>query len=279
MSDSILVAPTIEPIASGYTDETHTESIHYSPSQLKMWKKCPKQWYWRYERGISKPPKAVMGAGKCVHSTAEAHYTDLMNGHAHWTPQRSAEYARNQWAMIAGGIDWDLEQKRSSGWTDAIASVSMSHGLFIASVVEPPIYVEHRMEVRFPGISRTFVMRIDSIHATDTALVVRDIKTQWDNPKPPLAGDLEQMAMYVAAVRADLRMSHTRGILDLVSAHNAEPVPVDTGNVAVRRVLGDLKAMDRGVRSRAFVRNTGGWWCSEKWCGWYRDCMQVDQDE
>lgn len=279
MQDPITDPPVVIPIASGYTDESHQESIHYSSSQLKMWKTCPKRWYWRYVRGIKKPPKAVMSAGKCVHSTAEAHYNDLMNGLGRWTIQQCSEYARNQWAMSTQSIEWGLEKWKVPQWTDAIASVAMSHCLFIAASEEPPIYVEHRMEVRFPGIERTFVMRIDSIHAHDEAIVVHDIKTQWDKTKPPLPTDHEQVALYVAAVRADMHFARTVGVLDVVSARHAEPVAVDSGSVAVRRILSDLRSMDRGVRARAFVRNTSGWWCSDKWCGWYSDCMKGDNDE
>jgi CRISPR/Cas system-associated exonuclease Cas4 (RecB family) len=48
------------------------DSPHMSHSQVAMWQRCPKQFEYRYEKGIKRPPSVVMASGTSVHNTLEA---------------------------------------------------------------------------------------------------------------------------------------------------------------------------------------------------------------
>jgi len=87
---------------------------HLSASSISTLQKCPKQYEFRYIKGIINPPNAALVTGKVAHKTFETYYNDALTSAQRLTAKQAAELSgdtleeyrkENEDAMSASEVD------------------------------------------------------------------------------------------------------------------------------------------------------------------------------
>jgi len=156
---------------------------HLSPSSLGMFRRCPRQWYLRYVKGIKEAPGEALVIGSMFHETLEWNYQQKIESHEDRPLSEVVEYlgdaAVPKVLEEAGGaseVKWDVggdvalavDRARS----DAERITTAYHHSVLPRV--QPVAVEQRFEWRPEGFPLPIIGYIDTI--TDDARIV-DTKT------------------------------------------------------------------------------------------------------
>lgn len=64
---------------------------YLSASAISTLQNCPRQFEFRYVKGIVIPPNAALATGSCVHKTLETYYKDAISSRERLTPEQAGE--------------------------------------------------------------------------------------------------------------------------------------------------------------------------------------------
>jgi hypothetical protein len=110
---------------------------YLSASQINMYLRCGKQYYFRYILGISSPPAIAMTMGSAVHETYEPMYQDVIEGKGLWKPEVAQEYSVFQLEAKAEEDDLPLRGREKDEAVSVVRNVVGSYSTFVAPYVKP----------------------------------------------------------------------------------------------------------------------------------------------
>lgn len=248
--------------------EKEVELDHLSPSSIRMYMRCPRQWWYRYVLGMKIAPDGGLVSGIAFHNAAERCLTEKIETGEDAPPDEAAEIARDE---------------AEKGLETAILAEDQSKGSVIDKAVRfattwaeealpeaEPDKVEEEWELDLGEVR--VIGRIDMI-AKDGTVV--DWKTS--SKAPPKAESLAanpQTGLYSAATGSD-KMTFVHLVDSKTKGVRVEPVSIPSDLIDQSRRLSEELAVDvaGACRSGIFPRNTDGWHCSARWCGYYKRCM------
>ena len=174
----------------------------FSPSQIKLFRKCPEQFRLRYVKGIRTPPQKALLWGNCDHRAAETNFHQKVLSQADLPIDDVLDAFRD-------AVDFEIDQAggvSEVNWGDEPAGKVIREivddgtrlaGLYheaIAPKVQP-VAVEEWVECELPGITIPMRGRID----VRTEAIVLDRKTTSSSKQSVTPENLLQGRIYAAA--------------------------------------------------------------------------------
>jgi RecB family exonuclease len=244
------------------------ELDHLSASSIRMYMRCPRQWWYRYVEGIKIAPDGGLVSGIAFHNAAEDCLTEKIATGENAPPEKAGEVARDE---------------AEKGLENAVLLEDQSKGSVIDKAVRlaqnwaekalpdaKPSTVEESWELDLGDV--TVIGRIDMVE--DDGTVVDWKTTSKTPPKPADLAANPQTGLYSAAT-GSTKVKYVHIVDTKTKGVNVVPVDVPEEMVANARDIATETALDvaGAVRSGYFPRNCEGWHCSPRWCGYYNRCM------
>lgn len=265
---------------------------HVSASQLDMLARCGEQYRRVYLEGERQPPGIALVKGTGLHGGAEANFRQKIETH---TDMRLRDIVDASVAAydeaIAGGVAFTpLEASRGVGLVlaegrDDVAELATVHAKHQAPQYQP-LAVEQEVRLELPG--KPLLGYVDLIAEANyvdgkppeqRTVAVVDLKTSGKRKSQKEADTSTQLTVYAAAaptlgieadeMRLDVLVQTKSGTTRQVLATTRDSR--DFAALAAR-----LNAYHATLAAGTFVPASPlSWWCSPKWCGFYRTCPYV----
>jgi RecB family exonuclease len=266
--------PAVADAGKAGPGERRPEKRHLSFTQLNMFLRCPRQYEYRYIRGLKVPHSGAMVQSRVWHQTVELNYRQKIDSDRDLALGEMQEFFAAQFdaALAAEEIAFEPGEKPGTLKDQGTAIVAAHHKTIAPEV--RPLLVEERFTVDlvddFP---------FDLVGVWD--LVERD-GTIADNKaygKTPRQEDLDkdlQFTAYALGFRA------TRGEIEpglrmdaIVKTKNPKAVQLHTRrtNDDCRWLLRLIEQVGTAINSGIFYPNPNGWHCSPRFCGYWGLCM------
>lgn len=268
------VEPTIPSSGAPGPTEGRPEKRHLSFTQLNMFLRCPRQYEYRYIRGIKAPPSGAMVQSCVWHETLERNYRQKIDSDRDLALGEMQEFFAAQFDAALAGEEIAFEPDEKPGkLKDQGTAIVAAHHRTIAPAVRP-LLVEERFTV---DLGEDFPF--DLVGVWD--LIERD-GTIVDNKsysKAPRQEDLDKDLQFTAYALG-YRTTHGRAEPGLrmdaiVKTLNPKAVQLHTRrtNDNCRWFPGLIEEVGRAIDSGTFYPNPNGWHCSPRFCGYWGLCM------
>lgn len=245
---------------------------YYSSTQLEMFRRCPRQYEYRYIKGIKSPPNSALVLGSAVHKGIEHNYRRKFEKKRP-APADEVFDAYDQ-AFEKGKYGIEFEEAEGQV-KDKGYAMSKLHYNDIAPTVQPTQQPEFEFLVDMEGVSKPVKGFIDVIGTTDVGRnVVIDNKTAGKK-KTQFETDLsDQLTMYHYAHKVKFGKKPDALALDVMIGNKSG---VDKQRLVTRRTDEQIKgfvetvqSIDSSIRAGNFPPTNQSSVCS--WCGYNRQC-------
>jgi len=253
---------------------------HLSATQLTMLSRCGLQYYWRYIKGIRRPPGSAATLGKGTHRAIEANLRAKMS----WGQLLSEEEVKQK-AAEATAAAWDEEppqlddDERAAGadkvkgeLVDTAVVLASLHHKQAAPKIEP-IAIEQEFTIEIDGSPYDLLGYKD----IETATHIRDTKTPGKTPSADAAERSVQLTLYHLETKLRTGEDKRVALDNLVKGRSPKYVPLEAGRTEAdhAQLLHRVEAAVRTIEAGNFTpANPDDWCCSPKWCGWWDQCPQ-----
>lgn len=246
---------------------------HQSPSQVGMFEKCPRQYWWRHIKKRTRPPTIAMVRGRGPHEGRDVSMQRKLRGEDQLTQEELADVVRDR-------VHHDFLEEidlADEGTREVVRDRTVDTAIDMAQVdaeafhpTLDPLLIEEEIDWEPPGYGIGIKGIVDLVQTNGEPV---DLKT--GSPKPAIEYGL-QLITYDLLLRSKLGRSSGTARLQGIKGLKAGPKPVETtleiDDAARQRVLNRYAAMKETVSKGAFPPNPQGWWCSKKWCGYADVC-------
>lgn len=259
---------------------------HISQTQLESYCRCPEAYRRRYLEKEIIPPGIAAIKGTSMHHSAAVNFRQKIDTREDIPVSEFKELAAESFetAVHGGFVLSEEDQQRSVGIVlgeakDQAVAMAEFHATSQAPEYQP-ILVEKSVRIVLPNSSRDLLGIIDL--ADDSDRVV-DFKTSGKRKSQGDADSSVQLTVYAASfmavtgrqpkeVRLDTIVQTSKAIdRDVLSSERG---PADYSALAHR-----LDVVTTAIDSGSFPPATpGAWWCSDKWCGYWRTCRFVNSE-
>lgn len=242
---------------------------HLSVSQINMFRRCPRSYYYRYMENLIIPPNAAITRGTAVHSGNEFNYRQKMETERDLPLKEVQEFVSATYDEKAEETDFAGEDKGKI--KDSTIGLTTLYHTEIAPTVQPQA-VEEKVEVAFEGTDYTLLGYIDLI---DQHKQIRDTKTTGRSPGESILTDNLQLAAYSMMYRTMFDSEESGVALDyLVATKTPKTVKLETRvtDADRTRFLRTMDSVAGAIKSGHFYPNEDSWICSPKHCGYYAKC-------
>jgi len=240
---------------------------------MNMWLRCPRQWEYRYVKGLKMPPSGALIEGGCYHKALEVNFRQKITSFEDMLVDECLDAYSDEWEARLKAeelIDW--QGKPLSFYKNEGVVLVTEYMASISQFVQP-------VRVEAAGISEiagvVFVCIPDLV---DRNTIVIDHKTS--------ARDYQQKD-----VDNDIQLSAQAFLLGRqIVAHFHVAVKGSRPHIQISRTfrthkdiewwyemaVGIIAQMKTGFAPPRSVDAFGkrGYWCSEKWCGFYGICQK-----
>lgn len=249
---------------------------HISYSQINMFKRCARQYYYRYMEGLIIPPKWIMCAGSAGHETMEFNNLFKMKHGIDEKVSTVIEYFANEWEVQKEKNEDIIYGKVKPG--EVVSKMKQpivqyfTNGNFYEDI---PIAVEKEFALSFEGIDTTIVGTID----VEYEFGPFDYKFSQKKPSMQILATSDQLKMYATDRLIETKKLPTRlGYAYFIPTKIPQATIFDIPNIPVfmNNFMEDLKegiqSISDCVRSGTFIRNSSSFMCSPDSCGYWDIC-------
>lgn len=248
--------------------------MHLSWSQIRMLMRCPKQWEFRYVRGVIRPPGVALVIGAGTHRGVEVNMRNKIDEGKPMPLDAVLDVTRDSVIEKIGkdGIRGDGAKRVLLGEAiDGAVTLSELHYKEVAPQIEP-VAVERDWQLNIEGEEKSIKGVID----IEVAGGIRDTKTTGKTPPKNSADKDDQLTMYALAYRVLTgKMPEILALDYLVRSNTPKPVFLSTNRteVALEAFLLRLETAFKLIESGIYMPcDRSNWCCDPKWCGYYDEC-------
>lgn len=267
---------------------------HYSPSQLRQFLRCSRQWAYRYVEGLVVPPGAALVVGSSVHVPAGEYHARGLRLGTEWShdaareqmgAEEAGDVAAAEFDRRAVDVPWDREDEAQGEAKDRAISMARVYVEAVAPTTGRPLSVEERVTIQPEGEPWTLVAVPDLVAEEDDtgAEIVRDLKTSGKAPNGASKGRAEvgeenrrQLTVYSYARRAVTGSTPQGAAIDYVWTNKSGAQSISASVVLCDgdevELFEQLRAMHRAVEAGVFLRGTDGFLCTPRFCGYFDRC-------
>lgn len=254
--------------------EEKKEKRHLSPTQLNMFLRCPRQYEYRYIKGLKIPPSGAMVQGRVWHQTVELNYRQKIDSDSDLALGEMQEFFAEQFdvALKAEEVAFD-EDEQPGKLKDQGVSIVAAHHRAIAPAVRP-LLVEEKFTV---DLGEDFPF--DLVGVWD--LVERDgtIADNKSYSRTPNQADLDKDLQFTAysmgfrATRGEIEKGLRMDAIIKTKEPKALQLNTRRTNEDCRWFLGLVEQVAQAIESGNFFPNPTHFMCSQKFCGFWSQCM------
>jgi len=255
-----------------------------SPSQFDMYRRCPRQYSYRYVQNLISAPGIAAARGRAVHKGAEVtHKHTIEHGEplpledatqsvadAYDTEIEDVELAEDEKSTDLGLLKDRTLYTFRTYYQDAVPKIR-------------PVKVEHAFAVKIGVVPvRGFIDLVDSVEEDELTVdddpenpprieVVSDLKLTGRKWPPQKVRHAPQLTFYAIVentdrVRVDL-------LLDQKTGTRYEPLKSRRDVTDKRVLVEDVEEVVDYIKKGIFPRcDPTSWVCTEKFCGYYSRC-------
>lgn len=256
------------------------KGFFFHPSHLEMMSKCGLQFFFRYDRGIRRPPAARMIRGSAGHASIEANLEHKM-ATQELLPLNEAEAIAADTYEHLWSVGVSLTDDEKSEGTKTVKGRFLDGAVKAARVHHQkrapelwPVFVEKYFKIKVPGRPWGMAGTIDIVESDAV----------WDNKitgKSPSKGDADssiQLTGYGIGKKVLLGRAPDRTGLDYIvtpKVKDAYHKPIESSRgpadyqAYLKRCQRVYAQLQRGVFLPAPAQ---AWWCSKTWCGYWDLC-------
>ncbi len=234
-----------------------------SPSALKMFLRCPRQYEFRYIRGFVLPPRGALIKGTAAHKGAEVNLQHKIETGEDLPVEAVQDVVAAAFENLRPTAEFAKDEDPGR-LKDAAVRSAVAWRTKVAPAIRP-VAVEQWAEAETPE-GNIIYGRLDCEEAT----AIRDMKNASRAPAPDcLQSDFQAMAYaYMKggkAVQFDYLVENGTAIT--YAPRRAVFTDRDLEDTAAT-----VDGAARAIQAGAFPCNRDGWWCSAKWCGYWDRC-------
>lgn len=255
---------------------------HLSITQINMYIRCPRQYFYRYILGIIQPPSGAMTAGGCNAKALEQGYKEIMKDGKMSTGILSlmGDVFHSNWQESSRQVEWFKENEKKDAIENSSLQVLELYGKENMSKQEP-VAVEEKIETELLG--RKFVGYIDliepKIKITDHKLSGKKY-AESRSPRNSLQLIFYAHCKKTTNVNFDILIRKTNPeIQNLSNKLSKENIAMSMGKIKLvaKRIMELEKAKDK-IGMECSVPDPTGWVCGNKYCGYYKTCQKDLRD-
>ena len=242
-----------------------------------MYKRCPRQYYYRYVEDRIIPPKWIMPVGKAGHKAMEFNNKNKMKTGIDSKKTDVVEVFAEEWKKEKENYEkiiyGEVKEKDIVSLMQKPINEYFIQGTFIDNI---PTAVEKQFAIRFNTIDIDVVGYIDVIF--DNKLI-NDYKFSQKSPAIQKIFSAEQLKMYAASYIIETNKNPKKvGFTYLISTKvpQIKIYEINYTSKFMSTFHEDLKevliAISDSMKSGVFIRNSSSWMCNPNDCGYWDIC-------
>jgi CRISPR/Cas system-associated exonuclease Cas4 (RecB family) len=254
------------------------EINYLSYSQLNMYVRCPRQYFYRYVEKKIYPPKARLSQGRAFHFAHEDGFTRKMADHKGYKTSDLMILFAEYFDREVQNNEPIFEEGENHGklLDEGVGAVSV-YGKSKACHIYPK-QVEMPFEIGFKNAPFTFKGYIDLIDVGSRLIDIKLRSRRFSEKEQET--DL-QLTSYFVGYREVFGTNPKEIAWDLTLTQKKiqyERVPVTRGEIDVKHFLLTVADVAKAIQTGIFYPNTTSFLCSKDWCGYYKICMKGGKD-
>jgi len=250
---------------------------YISWSQINMWRRCPKQYYWRYERGLIERPGGALLLGSACHVAEEKSGKNYIEKKTHLETVEVVDVFSDTFEQKVdevGGkkeVEW-LEESKDGIKDDGVNMLRLFHPTI--GVKAKPKLIEQAFNFELEdGLKVSGI--IDRIEEDDAII---DYKTTAKKKPDDSIFKDEQVKLYQLAVPEATKLKQevlgrrkNKG-KNTYFVQELERLPAtdEELNKTIENIMDIAEAVKKGVFPKCDPLSYN---CSEAYCGFYHTCM------
>ncbi len=248
----------------------------FSFTQISMYLKCPRQYEFRYLRGIKLPASGAMVQSRAWHAAVERNYRQkIITGVDLRLADVEEFFVCRLEEMLAGEeVAFKVGECRESLIEQGLAIVAAHHKI-IAPRVQPWL-VEEKFTI---SLGEDFPYLLTGVwDVVERDGTIADNKAYGKKPTQAEVNENLQFTTYSLGYRISQQRIERKLRMDAVIKDmlpRATQLSTIRTNADCHRLLKLIEGMAQAISSGNLPPNTKGWWCSPKSCGyWGSRCME-----
>lgn len=245
--------------------------MHFSYSQIRMFRRCPMSYYFRYIKGLKIPPKSALTLGKSIHKGVEYNFSQKIKSQKDLPLSDVLDAYSTAFDSLKYGTDW--EDEKPGEVKDEGATLMSLHHTKQAPQIQP-IACEKKIPVSFDNVDYTFLGYLDVI---DKKGKIIDTKTTGKTPPQDTIKKDEQLTAYALLYRVEYGKEEAGIELDYLIRTKTPKIAIMEGwrtQQDIEKFLEEVGKIWAMIKTGIFIRtDPSNWWCSPKWCGYWEKCQ------
>lgn len=243
---------------------------HISVSQIRMYLRCPAQYYFHYVENIKVPPSGPLVLGKAVHAGLEYYF---------WEKLFFGTEARP--ALVLDVYSDAFENERLDVlWGDEEPGKAKDEGaelikLYLAETAPQliPLAVERKFEVLIAG---TVLMGFIDLVTADGKIIDHKVVSKTP-PENKIQEDIQltAYAMGYEAIFGDLPAEVQLNFMVRSKVPKLVARSANRGEGDIRRFVRMAEGVVKAIRAGMYYPNPDNLMCSPKACGYWGECHNL----
>ena len=249
---------------------------HLSPTQVNMFLRCPAQWYYRYVRGLKRPPSGAATLGSAVDAGITHNYQQKIETQEDLSLDDVLDAFSTDFEARKPDTVWEPNEEPGEVKDDGVRVLSVYHKEAAPKV--QPTAVQERVELEIPNFGYRFVAVPDVIEKDS---IIRDTKVAKRSPAKSNGSSVvapahqDQMVAYALTYRATREEAEEGCVVDyLVRTKTSKlvqvPLQVTSSHLTYYKNLIALVA--KQIEAQIFTPNRQNYLCSRRYCGYWEEC-------
>jgi len=252
-----------------------TEKPHLSFSQINMFLRCPRQWEYRYVKGIKIPPGSALFQGKVWHETIENNYRQKIETREDLPLDHQLDYYVTTFdkKIKEEEVAWEEGQTPDKLKDEGVNITEVQHKVIAPTVF--PVEVEKKFNL---GLGDNFPFTLLGFwDCIDEDNIIIDNKSYGKTPNQDAVDKDLQLTAYATSYRL-LNQKNENGLrLDcVIKTKTPKAVQLSTQRTKqeCQWFLNLVETVGYAIKSGIFYPNPTGFMCSPKWCGYWNMCKE-----
>ena len=247
---------------------------HLSYTQINMYLRCPRQYYFRYCENLILPPKTAMLQGRCVHKAQEHGFKKKLEAGRGYKTEECAEVFADEWSKALEEYEpiFEEDETKYSVLDQGVALVR-HYGKVVGRYIKPAM-VEQEFRLS-PWESGPHLVGYIDLVTSQKDLV--DLKVSSRLPNADAIHKDLQLSVYgmgFSALTDSLPRSYRWHMLIRTKVPRVAILKTTRDESDFRVFENTAEEVAKGIGAQVFPRRTDGWHCSEKFCGYWPRCMR-----
>ena len=244
---------------------------HLSHSQINMFIRCPKQYYYRYIEELVSPPSGMLILGKSGHEAIGYNYGQKIESHKDLKTSEVVDYFAEDFDSRVENEEPVFTDKTPGQLKDSGVSVLKEYQKTKSKLIQPKA-VEQEFNIEFENVDYGLKGFIDLV--TNDEKVI-DHKFSKRTPSQAALDESLQLTAYRAGYEWLFESEPKElGFDYLITKKKPEIRYFETFRTKedvdeYMELLGQISEL---IKTGIFYKNTQGWQCSEKFCGYFSKC-------